>query len=287
MLICMLAMFSSGSFDLTFSVGRPLQSESTFHHVDPTDANKVDAFTAARWQRGRRGSHVGRTALNALPDLPDLNLAAWFASQLAAMPERVADYGPFGALYFILVGGIAESLTFPVTPVMLTAGYIFGLPGVGVMLLSSALAASIHFLLSRSILRPYVQDLIEGNDKARCVNRAVEREGFKLMFLMRLEPMLPSSITNFTFGLSSVSYSDFALATLLGNIPYSFVFVSSASVLQNAVLPWYAYAIGAVLYIGLLWLITVTAGKAIEEAIQEDAVAPQISDRPLQQAFEG
>jgi len=228
--------------------------------------------------------------LRALPDLPDLNLAAWFSAQLALMPERVADYGSFGVLYYIITGGIAESLTFPVAPMMLTAGYIFGLQGLGVMLLSQSLAATIHFVLSRTILRPYVQDLIEGNDKARCINNAVERKGFQLMCLLRLEPMLPSSITNFTFGLSSVSYSNFVLATLLGNIPYTFVFVSSSCVLGNAVQqgiewPWYAYAVGAMLYIGLLWLITATAGKAIEDAIKEDQGSPQVLDSSLQQAI--
>jgi len=199
------------------------------------------------------------------------------------MPQHVAEYGFLGPVYFVAVAAIAESLTFPVTPMMLTSGYIFGMPfGVAVMLVSMSCAASIHFLLSRTLLRPSIERLVSDSSTVRAVNRAVEREGFRIMFLMRLEPLLPSSVTNFAFGLSSASYSDFIAATFLGYAPYTFALVSSATVLRDilgegADKPWYLYAIGAVLYVGLLWLITDVASKAIDEAIKEDEVEASVT----------
>mmetsp|Transcript_113502 Transcript_113502/g.321156 ORF Transcript_113502/g.321156 Transcript_113502/m.321156 type:complete len:318 (-) Transcript_113502:206-1159(-) len=215
--------------------------------------------------------------------LPDLNLVSWFAERLSEMPQHVAEYGFLGPVYFVAVAAIAESLTFPVTPMMLTSGYIFGMPfGVAVMLVSMSCAASIHFLLSRTLLRPSIERLVSDSSTVRAVNRAVEREGFRIMFLMRLEPLLPSSVTNFAFGLSSASYSDFIAATFLGYAPYTFALVSSATVLRDilgegADKPWYLYAIGAVLYVGLLWLITDVASKAIDEAIKEDEVEASVT----------
>lgn len=214
-----------------------------------------------------------------LAALPDLNLVSWFADELSQMPQHVADYGALGPLYFIAVAAVAESLTFPVTPMMLTSAFIFGMPlGIAVMLVSMSCAASIHFLLSRSLLRPSIEKLISGNQKVRAVNRAVEREGFRIMFLMRLEPLLPSSITNFAFGLSSASYLDFLVATFTGYAPYTLAVVSSVTILKDILgdgvdKPWYLYAVGALIYIYLLWLITDVASKAIGDAIKEDEVA--------------
>jgi len=170
---------------------------------------------------------------------------------------------------------------------LLTSGYIFGLPiGTAVMLVSMSCAASVQFLLSRTLLRPSIEALVSQNAKARAVNRAVEREGFKIMFLIRLEPLLPSAIANCAFGLSSASYFDFIAATLLGYVPYTFALVSSATILKDllnegADKPWYFYAIGAILYAGLLWLITDVASKAINKAIQEDPETAEQFAKPL------
>lgn len=226
--------------------------------------------------RARPQNPAGGRSRTALSALPDLNLAAWFAAQLSDMPARVAEYGPLGPAYFIAVAAIAEVLTFPTTPVMLSSGYIFGMLGVGVMLVSMSCAASMHFVLSRSLLRPMVEEFVAGNEKVQTINRAVEREGFTLMFLMRLEPMLPSSITNFAFGLTSTSYFEFLAATAFGYIPYTLVMVSSATVLKDvftneAEKPWFFYVVGGAFYVGLLWLITDVAGKAIKEATKEES----------------
>lgn len=208
-----------------------------------------------------------------------MNLAAWFAERLTEMPQAVAEYGPLGPVYFVTMAAAAESLTFPVTPMLLTSGYIFGLPmGTAVMLVSMSCAASVQFLLSRTLLRPSIEALVSQNAKARAVNRAVEREGFRIMFLIRLEPLLPSAIANCAFGLSSATYLDFVAATLLGYVPYTLALVSSATILKDLLKdgtdePWYLYAVGAVFYAGLLWLITDVASKAINKAIQEDPEA--------------
>jgi len=218
--------------------------------------------------------------------LPDLNLIGWFAEQLQGMPEHVAEYGSLGPIYFVSVAAIAEALTFPTTPMMLTAGYIFGLQmGVVAMLVATSCAATIHFVLARTLLRPSIEKLVNENDKARCINRAVEREGFRIMFLMRLEPLLPSSLSNFAFGLSGASYWDFLAATFVGYAPYTLAFVASATVLRDVLgegvdKPWYFYAVGGVLYLGLLWLITDIASKAIEEAIKDDDRQTLLVTRP-------
>jgi len=254
----------------------PSAGAAPYHLPSHSSAPMPLAASSRDPSLGRRGGSVGRQAL------PDANLAAWFATQLAEMPDHVAEYGPYGPLYFMGMAAVAEALTFPVTPMMLTSGYIFGLPlGVSAMLVSMSCAASLHFMLSRTLLRPSIEKLVAENKKAQSINKAVEREGFKIMFLLRLEPLLPSSIANFAFGLSGTSYAEFLGATLLGYIPYTLALVSSATVLKGVFsegveYPWYVYAVGGSLYLGLLWLITDVASRAISEAIREDEEADDL-----------
>lgn len=212
--------------------------------------------------------------------LQSQKLASWFASQVGEMPERVKSYGHLGPLYFIAMATVAESFTLPVGPMMATSGYIFGMwLGVAVSLVATSLAASLQFMLCRTLLRPSMERFVAKYPRIVCVKNAVETKGFKIMFLMRLEPLFPSSLSNVAFGLSKVRYPTF-LASVSGSIPYTCTLVSSASVLRDFFgtgpgHQWYSYALGALLCVTLLWVISDIALKAINEAVLEEQSATE------------
>eukprot|EP00930_Biecheleria_cincta_P076801 TRINITY_DN64017_c0_g1_i1.p1 TRINITY_DN64017_c0_g1~~TRINITY_DN64017_c0_g1_i1.p1 ORF type:complete len:325 (+),score=38.38 TRINITY_DN64017_c0_g1_i1:48-1022(+) len=241
--------------------------------IHPLSRKRTD--TCQNSWPGVRRKDTSPVQLQSLPDA-HMNLLGFFAEQLTAMPQHVTEMGSLGFCYFVAMAALGDSLTFPVTPMMVTSGYIFGLPlGALAMLMAMSCSATLHFFLARTVLRPQVEQLLDGNSKLRSVNKAVEREGFKIMFLMRLEPMLPSSLTNLAFGLSSASYSDFILATFAGYAPYTLALVSSATLFKDVLgdasdRPWYLYAAGVLMYVGLLWLIADVAGKAVDAAVREE-----------------
>merc|ERR1712192_143759 len=100
-------------------------------------------------------------------------------------------------------------------------------------------AAGVSFLLSRSFLRLHVSNFLESRKVYRDmyvkINRAVEREGFKLILLIRLAPLFPFSISNYILGLSRVRHRSFLLATALGFAPGTCTYVYLAATARAVV----------------------------------------------------
>lgn len=206
----------------------------------------------------------------------------WVSELIDQMPQRVAELGPLGPAYFILVYIVAECLALPALPLTLSSGYLFGLPlGVFVTLVSGTVAAAIGFTLSRTFLRPQIEKLAAGNEQFRRINLAVEKEGLKIIFLLRLSPLLPFAISNYVFGLSSVGFFDFLVGTALGFAPGTIGYVYMASTARDLVggettQPWYIYAVGFAVTALLLKVVTQIAQEAVDEAVAEAEAAEAV-----------
>lgn len=220
--------------------------------------------TSRRFERGQLRA-FGFSEVVALLDA--------FAAQL---PQQAAALGPRGPIYFVLLGTLVESLLLPVTPLVFMSGLLFGAPlGTALTLLFMSGSATIGFVLCRSVFRPRVERLLGSNKRFQMINKAVEREGFKIMFLLRLSPLLPSPVANYAFALSNTRYRDFILATILGYVPYSAGLVYSATVTGSALgqgsrQQWQFYAAALFLTLGLLKLIARVAGNAVADAMEDD-----------------
>jgi len=202
---------------------------------------------------------------------------------LEEVPHRVAELGPLGPLYYFFVYVVAELLAVPATPMTLTAGYLFGAPlGATIALLAGSTSASIGFVLCRTFLQPVVARLAAQNELYRRINKAVEREGFKIIFLLRLSPLLPFSMSNYFFSLSSVRFVDYVSANLLGFAPATIAYVYLATAARSVILDqtgasWVAYALGAAVTLLLLRQATQVAKRAVDEAVEADEAAERRS----------
>jgi len=123
-------------------------------------------------------------------------------------------------------------LALPAAPLTASAGYLFGLPiGTAVVLCSGTLAAGIAFLLGRTLLRPRVLSIAENNAKFRALDRAVAKEGFKIVLLLRLSPLLPFALSNYLYGLTAVEFWPYMAGTFFGFLPgtTAYVYTGTAS----------------------------------------------------------
>ena len=105
----------------------------------------------------------------------------------------------------------------PAVPLTASAGYLFGVaPGTAVVLLAAAVAASVSFLIGRTIGRDWILQVASGNDRFRALDSVISQEGFKIVLLLRLSPLFPFALSNYLYGLTSVPFWDYFWGTLLG-----------------------------------------------------------------------
>ena len=196
-------------------------------------------------------------------------------STMTELIEDIRTMGPAAPLFYSLLYCIAEILAIPATPLTLSAGYLFGLTqGVGVVLAGGTVAALVGFAIGKTVLRGAVEGLLQENPEFRKLDKAIGKEGFKLLVLVRLTPIFPFSISNYIYGASAIKFWPYFLGTVLGFTPSSFAYVYTGMVGQAVVTgqgdqPWYYYAAGAAVLAGLLKVVTDTA-TGIVKAMEED-----------------
>ena len=125
------------------------------------------------------------------------------------------------------------ALSLPGATVMtLAGGAVFGLAtGFVVISFASTIGATLAFLISRFVLRDYVQTKFK--DKLKAINDGVEREGDFYLFTLRLIPLFPFFVINLVMGLTPMKAWRFYLVSQIGMLPGTIVFVNAGSQLGS------------------------------------------------------
>ncbi len=140
--------------------------------------------------------------------------------------EWIEDRGMLGAAVFVVLYITATILAFPASLLTLGAGAVYGF-WIGFALVSagSTLGATAAFLIARYIAREWVAARIAGNPRFRALDQGVAVEGWKLVFLTRLSPLFPFNLQNYGYGLTRVPALHYALASWVGMIPGTMMYV--------------------------------------------------------------
>lgn len=162
-------------------------------------------------------------------------LSAYFKDDISTFlnifVEQVKEMGPYGYFAFAGLYIVLETLAVPATPLTLTAGYLFGqLPGTLVVSGASSAAAVVAFLIARYAVRDRILDMAADNKQFAAIDKAIKKDGFKFVFLLRLSPLLPFAASNYLYGLTSVETGPYFLASWLGMLPGTWAYVSAGSV---------------------------------------------------------
>ena len=147
----------------------------------------------------------------------------------------VEGLGTAGYLLYALVYALACVLFVPASILTLGAGAIYGLGvGVGVVVVGATLGATLSFLLARTLLRGRIEAMTRDNPRFRSLDRAIAREGAKIVFLVRLAPVFPFTYINYAFGLTGIATLPYVLASLVGMLPGTFAYVYLGSAAAGA-----------------------------------------------------
>jgi uncharacterized membrane protein YdjX (TVP38/TMEM64 family) len=138
-----------------------------------------------------------------------------------------------GAIYavFYIVG---TALFFPGLPLTLGAGFLYGAV-IGTLVVSpaSVVGATLAFLIARYVARDWVTRRLKKYPQAAAIDRAIEKNGFKAVVLLRLQPVLPFNILNYALGLTSIRLRDYMLASWIGMFPATVLYVYLGSIMND------------------------------------------------------
>jgi uncharacterized membrane protein YdjX (TVP38/TMEM64 family) len=154
----------------------------------------------------------------------------WMVNFIQWAKGMGAAGGALYALFYIL----GTALFFPGLPLTLGAGFLYGaIIGTLVVSPASVAGATLAFLIARYVARDWVTRRLKKYPQAVALDRAIEKNGFKAVVLLRLQPVLPFNILNYALGLTSIRLRDYMLASWIGMFPATVLYVYLGSIMND------------------------------------------------------
>ena len=195
--------------------------------------------------------------------------------RLPAFAEWVKSLGVWGPVAFIAGYGIAAVVLAPAFLLTVSAGAIWGMTGVIYVMLGATLGAVLAFFCARYFVRHVVEAYVQRHPRLAAIDRAVESEGFRLVFLLRLSPIVAYVLLNYVLGTSRVRFRDY-LAGSIGMLPTVTAYVYVGKVIGDVA----SVAGGAATPRGPLWYAAITVGliaTVVASLLIARAAARQVS----------
>ncbi len=191
--------------------------------------------------------------------------------QVLSLFENLGPFGPLAFIPFFIVW-TTLFLSYPV--MLLAAGALFGVwLGFALISISFMIAASGGFLAGRYFSRGWILKKIASNEKMKRLDDLVAQKGWKMVLLLRLSATLPFVLMNYSLGLSKIKFRHYFLASLIGMVPGSLLYVYIGSVAGKMVfdpnrpknpLEWVLIGLGLAFTITLTIYATMIVKKALK-----------------------
>jgi uncharacterized membrane protein YdjX (TVP38/TMEM64 family) len=217
-----------------------------------------------------------------------------------------------GGVFFVLFYATCTVVLIPGTPFIIAAGVVFQPPLFATLLCvaGSAIGATISFFLARYFFRSDVvnwlgrREALDGESPTRfsAIDRAIATsDGWTILLLLRLSPVIPFSLLNYILALTDVSFVAFISSSCLGIIPGTIMYAITGSLLgtiagagksinENPTAKYLVLYFSTIMIVLSTALITVAARRALRRAlaakeleegldgfVEEDEVGPTFS----------
>jgi len=182
-------------------------------------------------------------------------VAAWFAlpvkEWLETFQQWIEGLGAWGIAAFAAVYIVAVVLLVPASALTLVAGLVFGAWGFPLVVVSATIGAGLAFLVARHLARNKVKQFVEKRPKLKAVDQAVAENGWKIVGLLRLSPLVPFNLQNYLFGVTEVGFYPYLATTFVGIMPGSLLYVLIGALGhidggKGAAWKWSFFAVGIV-----------------------------------------
>jgi len=202
-------------------------------------------------------------------------LRAWVTVENVAAALNAIGTVWWSPAVFIGTFGVACVLFLPASVFIVTAGLIWGgWPGSLYALGGALLGAYLSFHVSRYIGGDLLSKL--GRAGAR-LSRALDHAGFRTLLVLRLIPLVPFPVFNYSAGVSGVRLRDYMLSTFVGIIPPIVVITFSAEALfkglltrEDALIRLVGVSVAVLALVGIPMLFRRKAERALHLDTDED-----------------
>lgn len=208
--------------------------------------------------------------------------------------ESIRGAGAIGVATFAIAYVAAAVLLLPGSVLTAGAGFAYG-PLWGTLLVSpvSVAAAILAFVLGRTVARRWIARRIAGTPRFAAIDEAIGESGLRIVLLLRLSPLFPFNLLNYGLGLTRVSLRDYVVGSTLGMLPGTVLYVYLGSLVTSAselaarggegagasrsLLYWG----GLAATVGVTWLLTRIARRALSRTIDSRPAAPRAAPKEV------
>ncbi len=207
-------------------------------------------------------------------------LFEYLSGLLNNIDNFLASLGAWGAIVFVLIYILATVFLIPGSALTLAGGLIFGVVKGSILVsIASVAGATASFLVGRYFLRSWVEKQIETQPKFKAIDAAVAQEGWKIVGLTRLSPLFPFVFLNYAFGVTNVSLQDFVLASWIGMLPGTVMYVYLGSLPKTAASAVSGSINTLQLILNIVGLVATVAVTVYVTKISLKALEKQVSNR--------
>lgn len=159
-----------------------------------------------------------------------LPLRRWL---LAAL-EFTRGAGTVGIFAYLGLYSAASAALLPGSVLTLAAGFAWGpVLGTAIAWVSANLASSLCFWISRSLAGDWAARRVGDRRLLGAIESAVSRNGLRVVFLLRLSPVVPFNLLNYALGLTQVRFRDYLLGGAIGMLPGTAMYVYLGSLISS------------------------------------------------------
>lgn len=154
---------------------------------------------------------------------------------IAAAQLKIETFGVWAPILYVVLYILFTLALIPGSALTFTAGLLYGVgTGTAISLSASTVAAVLAFLVARYLFRGAFEKKFAGSPRFLALDRAVSKDAWKIVVLMRLSPAFPYVLLNYAFGLTRVRLIPFTFFSLVGMIPATLLLTSAAAALGQA-----------------------------------------------------
>jgi len=227
------------------------------------------AFKATLWQ--------ALVALLVVGALVYVARSAPFLGAVEGTEDVVRKWGGMSIVIYPLMVMAATVLFLPGGILSLGGGFFFGLWwGTLLVLAGNLLGAAVAFFVGRKLGRKFVRRRLLRDPRWAALDGAIAKHGPRIIFFSQLNPLFPTSLFNYLYGITKVPFRTCLWWVALGRLPGIFLYAYLGTLGQLGIrilrgetdpgpMEYFLWGGGLLLTVGVAAVLGQTATKVIED----------------------